>query len=433
MAILVFTLSSLINTRKKPDIQNNESLLPLLTSSKVRLQRTSNCLLMDKIINILLFLVIMVPFRTFGQADSCWTVLVLKKGNALKIKPNMSSFNTNGFYMYRNCIYEIDTKSGQHYSGRLIDIKPDTLYFTNYFNENAASKAGFNLDTLGLHIDQLDKLNLISDRSMGLYTKHSFDHFDLIFKRDTIHCSLASKWSQIYSNDSSAYELVPHLTAQGINLLFEESGRTYFYYGTGMIQSDRSKMDTTYDVKNVFWFTPCKVENINGLAFGVFSENIKNDHYYEKDSLTINGLNLEVNPFSIMSMLMYPAFIGPYPDSIEFYHEILKKDIETKINGININPINTINESEINGLNITGLITLVDEINGFSFSGISAFSYSLKGIGIAGIYNRATIAKGLQIGLVNKSVNSKGIQIGLWNTNGKRSLPFINWQFKEKT
>lgn len=365
----------------------------------------------------------------FAQRDSCWTVLLLGKGNKLEIKQDMGAFSKTGFYLYRNCVYEIETKNSVSYSGRLIDIKPDTLFFTNLFNVNVAGKAGVGLDTIALHYRQLDKLRLIADRSMGIYNKHSFDNFDFIFKKDTSHCSLSSDWMQIFANDLTYYEVVPHLTAQGINLLFEEGGRTYYFYGAGMIKPDRSKMDDTYDTRNFFWGTPCKVEKINGVAIGVFTENIKNDRYNEKDSLKINGLNLEINPFAVFT-LMNPHFTGPYPDSIEFYNEYLKEDTEITINGVNVSLINTINETKLNGANITGLITLVDEISGFSLSGISSFAYKLNGVSIAGIYNRATIAKGLQIGLINKSASLKGIQVGLWNTNGKRSLPIINWQFK---
>lgn len=373
---------------------------------------------------------LLLPTSIFGQADSCWTVLLLAKNKDLEIKQDMGSFSKTGFYMYRNCVYEIETKRGNHYNGRLIDLKPDTLFFTNFFNVNAASKAGMQLDTLAIHYTDLDKLKLISDRSMGLYTHHSFSNFNFIFKKDTTNCLLKSDWVQLFTNDSRPYELVPHLTAQGVNLLYEENGRTYYFYGSGMTKPDLSKMDNTYDVKNIFWFTPCQVEKINGIALGVFAENIKNNPYNQKDSLKINGMNIEINPFAIFT-LMNPRFVGPQPDSIEFYNTHLKKDIETTVNGVNLSAVNTINETELNGVNITGLITLVDEIDGFSFSGLSNFSYKLNGVSIAGFYNRATVAKGLQIGLLNKSTNMRGIQIGLWNSNGKRSLPFINWQFND--
>jgi hypothetical protein len=42
------------------------------------------------------------------------------------------------------------------------------------------------------------------------------------------------------------------------------------------------------------------------------------------------------------------------------------------------------------------------------------------------------VTKGLQIGFVNKTIKLKGFQIGLWNKNGERSLPLINWNFKDE-
>ena len=85
---------------------------------------------------------------------------------------------------------------------------------------------------------------------------------------------------------------------------------------------------------------------------------------------------------------------------------------------------------QIKGLNITGLITVIDEIRGVSLSGINNFCYLLKGISIALFRYRDTVANGVQIGLINKATNLHGVQIGLWNSNGRRSLPIINWQFK---
>jgi hypothetical protein len=46
--------------------------------------------------------------------------------------------------------------------------------------------------------------------------------------------------------------------------------------------------------------------------------------------------------------------------------------------------------------------------------------------------DEAKIGRGVQIALFNSSMNFKGIQIGLWNKNQKRSLPFINWNFKNQ-
>ena len=56
----------------------------------------------------------------------------------------------------------------------------------------------------------------------------------------------------------------------------------------------------------------------------------------------------------------------------------------------------------------------------------------MNGIGIAVIGNFDTEVNGTQIGLFNKANKLKGIQIGLWNTNEKRRLPIINWNFVNK-
>lgn len=343
----------------------------------------------------------------------------------------MGTLCSTGFYLYRNCVYEVDLKNKLHIGGRLIDIKPDTLFFTNFFNENAASKAKVKLDTIAVYYKQLDKIRLVADRTMQWYVNHSFDNYDFIFKKDTTNCNISSNWEKIFSNDTALYEIAPHLTQQGITWLFEENGKSYYFYGGGMTKPDRTKMDTTYSKRNFFWFTPNKVEKINGLAFGVFPENVKNDAYDERDSLTINGLNIEVNPFAIF-WLTNGGVSGPFPDSIEMYKEQIKDKYELRVNGINLSIVGTMSEARISGLNLAGLNTVVDNIQGITISGINNFCYELKGISIAGLRNRASIGRGIQIGLFNKTTDLRGIQIGLWNINGKRSLPFINWQFKAK-
>jgi len=68
---------------------------------------------------------------------------------------------------------------------------------------------------------------------------------------------------------------------------------------------------------------------------------------------------------------------------------------------------------------------------------LGAFNKSTdyKGIQI-GLSNKNNTAnssfEGIQIGVLNKADTLKGFQFGLWNKNERRSLPFINWQFKKK-
>lgn len=376
--------------------------------------------------------ILFLAFNLYGQADSCWNVFLVKKNRTPDFTKTIGGeFNPNGFYLYRNCIYEIDLKDNRRLNGRLIDVTKDTLVFTNFFNQNVADKAKTILDTLIIHYGQLHRLNLIADRAYGWYQKYDFDSFDFIFKQETSCCYIESDWYKIFENDTAKYELVPHLTAQGMNLLFEDSGKTYYFYGAGMIKPDRSKMDITYDRKNFVWLIPCRVEEINGLAIGLQAKNIKNREYNERDSLVIRGLSLQINPFDIF-MLMNPRLNGPYPDSVDLYFGKLKPDWRVRVKGVHLSLVNTINEMESHGVNITSGLTVIDEIHGVSISGINNFCYILNGVSIAGLRNRAMTAKGVQVGLFNRSAEMRGIQIGLWNTNGKRSLPFVNWQFRAK-
>lgn len=384
------------------------------------------------IFSLIYVLTIFITFSVSAQSDSSWNVLLLKKGHQLETKPDMAVVSNTGFYLYKNCVYEIDLKNKQHISGRLVDIKADTLVFTNYFNANVAHSEQSELDTLFVPYKELHQLNLISDRALALYTHYAFDKYDFIFKKDTINYYFPSEWCALYYDDIRKSEVVTHLTEQGITALYEENGKTHYFYGAGMSRPDRSAMDTTYTVKNVFWITPCKVEEINGFALSLYTENIKNDGYGERDSLVIRGVNLELNPFAIF-YIMDPHLNGPYPDSINLYHEKLKKDWQVEVHGVNMSALTTIYEMRMKGFNLTGLSTVVDEIQGLSISGMNNFCYLLDGVSLAGLRNRATFAKGLQIGLFNKATDLRGFQFGLWNKNGKRSLPFINWQFKART
>ncbi len=199
-----------------------------------------------------------------------------------------------------------------------------------------------------------------------------------------------------------------------------------YIFGQEFQNQDKTKK--TYKKRNFIYYTPSESDQINGLAIGAWAENTR----YYKDSIEVNGLNIEINPV-IFFIYARGGFTVPYRDSIEYYlSEKRKNYYGLTVNGFNFSLPGTVNEiSTVNGLNITLLTTSIGRINGFSFSTLTNTCYLLNGVSIAGLYNSATKVKGIQIGLINKTTTLKGIQIGLWNKNGKRSLPFINWQFKE--
>lgn len=364
-----------------------------------------------------------------AQSDSCWTLLLLERSHTIEERPDMATLSSHGFYLYRNCIYDISLTYGTRYNGRLVDIRQDTLLFTNYFNGAVAALHHQTLDTMLIEISRLDRLNLVADRSMGIFQRISFSKYEFIFKKQAKHCSLRSDWTQLYSNDTTWHELVPFLTAQGLDLLYEEKGLTYYYQGSGMQKRDEEPADTTYDVRNFIWYTPNEVEKINGLAIGMMADNMKNEDNGRRDSLKINGVNAELN-FMYVFGLFNGNFSGPYADSLAFYDGSVKGKYEVVINGLNLSMVGSSMEMKINGVNIAGANTVVDDINGISVSGLNNFCYVLNGLSVAAARNRAQRAKGLQVALYNKATDLRGVQIGLWNVNGRRSLPLINWQFK---
>lgn len=160
----------------------------------------------------------------------------------------MAAADDNGFYLYRNCIYDIKLTSGKRYNARLIDIKKDTLKFLSSFNESVAKKGGQSLDTLNLYYRSLEKIFLIADRTMGYFTHISLDNYDVTFSLDTSHYELPIEKGNIFQDDSVQYELVPFLTHQGLNWLFEIDGKTYYYTGV-MPKPEPDVIDTGYTTK----------------------------------------------------------------------------------------------------------------------------------------------------------------------------------------
>jgi hypothetical protein len=232
---------------------------------------------------------------------------------------------------------------------------------------------------------------------------------------------------------------VPYITDAGIVYVYELFGKTQRYNGITGIEKPLhpdSIAKYSYTRRNFFWVTPSRVDEINGLALGLWPENTKRSIPPVERSLKVNGLNIEINP---VMFLIIPRMLASLtrkdtfyrlPDSIKYFSGNGQGKYEAKITGVNLSFFGTLADAQLNGLNIGGLNTQVENINGVSVSGLSNWAYAMNGICIALLYNKTVMTKGVQIGLVNKTKSLRGFQLGLWNKNEKRSLPFINWQFK---
>ncbi|WP_438966222.1 LA_2272 family surface repeat-containing protein [Flavobacterium sp.] len=221
----------------------------------------------------------------------------------------------------------------------------------------------------------------------------------------------------------------------------------FFLFSTAGFCQDSLK----FKKKNAFFaFTPNQIEKVNGLALGLSLEGSDQIKLKQK----VNGLNLEVNPLSVLIVLFADprGFSKTESCVVNGLHISSGNLSDSKINGVALTTFN-INHS-INGFSINGIYSYAKELNGFHISGISNMCETANGVTIAffnesesmkgfqlgafnqakvlsgfqlGLYNNSFASKGLQIGLINVSKKHKGLQIGLWNINHKRSMPFINW------
>jgi hypothetical protein len=188
-----------------------------------------------------------------------------------------------------------------------------------------------------------------------------------------------------------------------------------------------------------------KLGKVNGFVIGV--------GHYDGPRLKmqkINGFNLEASPMSLALVtfginIPFEGLIVGLNNSTLQNTSITDSDDPTIliINGLNISSGGFMSGAEVNGVNIS-VLTHINKMNGLSINGSVIGTTKFNGVCISGIANISNYGNGMQIaisnvsknhngiqiGLFNYSNNLRGLQFGLWNTNGKRKLPFMNWQFK---
>ncbi|MEC4049280.1 hypothetical protein OX284_007545 [Flavobacterium sp. SUN046] len=180
---------------------------------------------------------------------------------------------------------------------------------------------------------------------------------------------------------------------------------------------------------------------VDGIALGAGINMAQNN------SITkVNGLNLEINPFSIFLYLYDDSSRRGFSESATVavnglsigtghsnqnesiaYSGVMVSffNVGHSCSGISFNVTHNY-VTRLDGLHLSMLYNYSKESNGMMIGLISNYSETMNGVQV-GVFNQAGSFKGVQIGLVNKSKKQKGLQIGFWNSNNKRSMPFINW------
>ena len=180
-----------------------------------------------------LFIVFLIFFQaeSFAQPDSIWNVMILKKGNQPKIKDNMAEFSETGFYLYRNCFYDLKFRDKTKKTLRLVDIKPDTLVFIGISEKKDSNPGQKAKDTFLVDHKSIGQLLLIKDWGAKNSKKVDCDDYYFIFHRSVIDNRYESKYAYVFPDGNSKDELVPRLSSAGITYHYEYGGKLYYYSG----------------------------------------------------------------------------------------------------------------------------------------------------------------------------------------------------------
>lgn len=384
---------------------------------------------MTRIIIIALVSACSITTACFAQEDSSQNLYFVKKKREVVFgKHDYQPGKKEAFYIYRNCLYDFVFKDNRQLSIRVVDIRNDSVYYTRHLQEKEISPNDGREDTLVLHPAQLKKLKMIGDRVFGLYSSYSLSKCRYVFEKSDSPKVFVTRTTTSYSKDSSrsaTYELVPFLTAQGIDIVYEQRGATYYYEGQApRLDEDTVQKNKPYIVKKWFWFTPSNANKISGLNLGLQTMTLA-----ENDSLTIEGVNINADLLSLFVGSFLLLRLASSNNLVNMPDTVDKTKMKSKVTGLSLSFGGLMGEMLVRGLSINGGVCGATAVNGLLITGTQNLTQEFKGVAITSLRNMATKGRGLQIGLLNICKDLKGVQLGLWNVNSKRKLPFINWSF----
>ncbi len=168
---------------------------------------------------LVLILIILISNSIKTQNDSLWSVMLLKKGNKPEIKNNMALFSQTGFYLYRNCLYDIELKDNSKLTLQLVDIKQDTMFFLDV-GTNSFYNLGY---------QNIKNLLLIKDWETNKSKKINCEDYYFIFSKSIVEHKFDSRFEKLDANSDIETELIPRLSNSGISYHYKNNDKMYFY------------------------------------------------------------------------------------------------------------------------------------------------------------------------------------------------------------
>ncbi|MDP3462892.1 MAG: hypothetical protein Q8S18_08910 [Bacteroidales bacterium] len=178
----------------------------------------------------ILFLII-IQLESFGQLDSTWNLMLLKKGEQIVFKDNMADYSSSGFYLYRNCFYDLKLKDNTKQTLRLVDIKPDTLVFIGISPKRDTNLSITSNDTTWLNYNSISDILLLKSGMGKANKKIKCEDYHFLFYKSAETNSLESKYAYVFSSRDEKNELVPRLNSHGVVYYFEYGGALYYHSG----------------------------------------------------------------------------------------------------------------------------------------------------------------------------------------------------------
>ncbi len=189
--------------------------------------------------------------------------------------------------------------------------------------------------------------------------------------------------------------------------------------------SINNQKSSVIDKKYIMWASPSKATHVYGLMFNFWNK----DHgLYPK----IYGTEFNISPVGIFAPFLISLYSLDIPKTFNKSDDLVcpaNYDGFKKVNGLQLGFIN-LEPTVINGLDINASGSFESVTNGVTVSLVRNEHFVVNGLTVAVIANTDYKCRGTQIALLNNCNDLKGFQFGLWNKNQRRSLPFINWAFK---
>ncbi|MBO0591985.1 hypothetical protein I2486_11265 [Cellulophaga sp. E16_2] len=225
----------------------------------------------------------------------------------------------------------------------------------------------------------------------------------------------------------------------------------FVFWVSGQVQAQNELQNRKF--RAPLWTTHDTDVDIAGVSFGFVPRDLTND----TSLVRTYGVRVEAFPLSFFYFMAPKSPLSTYNEE---YYKTLKGNASQQINGLNI-ATGSFEEIDVNGISTTLFLHYSRKHNGVAVAGVTntiergnglmiAYGgndvYHGNGIMVGTLFGNSTNSfnglqisaanfisekgTGLQIGIFNSATNFRGLQLGLWNKNSKRSLPFINWQFK---